>query len=844
MLLLVFVLGELLGPARPATVAVMAGLVALALFALRVLWYRKQAREIQLYERGLVAVTADGSEVVYQWSSTLLFIDGWNRYKLANPEGKVITIGAVDRPPLLSGERIRGVRTRTVIRGARFPEEAEWGSAIRQGVREAQGRSAAATIQSGGEVAFGDLVLRQDGLAIRRRYGRGREDFTSWEDVGPIALTGEGGLVVAPRGNAFPPLYAKPLYHMPNAEVFLDVARRLHDLGAPAAAAPDSTARNDEDVSDTTALVGLYVTVGLAAWAAWRLGTRNEVEGVGDLLLAVLAAVLGGVVGAVFGLALAAAPPVAGKMFLGVLVRCTRHRRYAAAGGLVLGVGGLVLTLGFFLLREFPSQLIPLVTLLFFGGWTLLLAVKRCSESERWAVRHLPDLPGAALFALAAQQLVSGDVLTTGPAAGLFFPLACWLSWRGWRKMKDSTRLTVQAAADLVLSLQLGLVLALLVVWLANVLSFSPGQVAVVRGVLERIQGLTEVHWLYWLLAYTVLALGSYAVLRWPDRVAQIRQRLQRLCPARFGEARLPLGALLNFGRRSLGGLNVGIMVALLFAVVLAPVSEGTWKKPVAQRYAFEAQRQQYAEGAADAYKEIHQYVATHPRVAARMRDVVVAVDRVAPSRSGEPVNETALATARQVGRFQAATLDVDDPAPPQPEPPEGENVADQVTQLDESQQRSAERETQADRFAELASLAITRTFDLVDLGDNETVQIVKEYLGGLVEDGPVKKIFLRWGERVGQDPPDGDRLIRIDVRDLASVAYDRTQQAVERADANLLSFYARYGFGASTEDPSMAQVADLANEHRYVQQGGGSCPGCATSGDSGRIPGGGGGRR
>ncbi|MGI5466293.1 hypothetical protein [Streptomyces sp. CA-132043] len=835
-LLLVFLLGEILGLARAGSVAVMSGLMVWGLSAARALWRRRRAREIQLYEHGLVAVTADGSEVVYPWSSTVLFMDGWNRYKLANSEGMVSTIGAAHRPPLLSGEKIRGVRARTVIRGAQFPEEREWGSAIRQGVREAQGRSAAAAIRSGGEVAFGDLVLRQDGLAVRRRYGRGRENFTSWEDVGSVALTDEGGLVVASRGNAVLPHCVKPLYQMPNAEVFLDVARRLHESMAPAAPVP--AARDDEDLSDTTALVGLYVTLGLAAWAAWRLATRNEIDGVGDVLLAVLGAVMGGVFGAVFGLGLAAAVAVAGRALVEALLRWIRHRRYVAAGALVLGVGNLVVALGF-LLREFPARLIPLVTLLFFGGWTLLLAVKRWSESERWVVRHLPDLPGAALFALAAQQLVGGDVLTTGPAAGLFFPLAIWLSWRGWRKLKDSTRPTLQAAADLVLSLQLGLVLALLVVWLANVLSFSPAQVAAARRVLEQIQGLTEVHWLYWLVAYALLAIGSYAVLRWPDRVARIGQRLR---PARFGEARLPLGAFLNFGRRSLGGISIGLMVALLCAVVLAPVSEGTWKKPVAHRYAFEAQRQQYAAGAADAYEEIRRYVTTHPRVAARLRAVVVEVNRAAPSRSGEPVNETALDIARQVGRFQAATLDLDDPPPPQPaEEPEAEDVADQLAQLDESQQRTEERETQVDRFAELASLAITRTFDTLDLGDNAAVQIVKEYLGGLVEDGPVKKIFLKWGERVGQAPPDGDRLVRIDVRSLASAAYDGTQDAVERANADMFAFFNRYGFGVSTDQPSMARVVDLANEHRQLQQGAGSCPGCANSGNSGTNPGGGG---
>ena len=833
-ILLVFLLGEILGLARAGSLAVMSGLVVLGLSAVKVLRYRRPAREMHLYERGLVAVTADGSEVVCPWSSTTLFMDGWNRYKLAGPEGVVITIGAAHRPPLLSGDKIRGMRTRTVIRGAQFPEEREWGPAIRHGIQESQVQSTVTAIRSGDEVAFGDVVVNQDGLAVRRRYGQ--DEFTSWEDVTSLALTDENDLLITSRGIDFPSHYMKPLYQLPNAEVFLDVARGLHERTAQAA--PASPTGNGEDLSDTSALVGLHVTFGLAAWAAWRLGTRNEVEGVGDFLLAALGTVMGAVLGAVLGLGLAAASAGAVESLLKTLIRWTRHRRFAAAAALVLGVANL-LVLGLFLLREFPSRLLPLVTLLFFGGWALLLAVKRCSESERWYVRHLPDLPGTALFALAAQQLVTGDVLTTVPAAGLFFPPAIWLSWRGWRKMKDSLRPTVRAAADIALSVQLGLVFALLVVWLANVLSLSPAHVAATRKVLEQVQGLTEVHWLYWLAAYTVLALGSYAVLRRPDRVARIRQRLT---PTRLGRARLPLGSFVTFGSRSLTGINIACMIALLCAVVLAPVSEGTWKKPVAHRYALEVQRQQHAEGASDAYEEIHRHVTAHPRLAARLRAVVVAVNRAAPSQSGRPVNPTALEIARQVGRFQSATLDLDDPGPPQPtEEPEAEDLSGQVQQLDETQQRTAERETQLHRFSELAAAAVTRTFDIPDLGDNGAVQIIKEYFGGLVEDGLLKKVFLRWGERAGQEPPDGRRLVRIDVSSLISVAYDRTQEAVERANADLLGFYARFGMGVPTEEPSMNRVVDLANQHRHLRQGTGPCPGCVNSEDSGTTPGGGG---
>ncbi|MCX4966151.1 hypothetical protein OHA98_15145 [Streptomyces sp. NBC_00654] len=889
--LLTILLGAFLGWEGSVAAVVaeaLGGLALLGPFAVRALWYRRHTKvEFRLYEKGLVAIAADATEAVYPWQSTAVFTNGSHRYKLSNPEGTIVTLGAADRGPVLGGEKIRGLRTRTAIRGAQLPQEGEWGPAIRQGVRDAQLAPTIETVLGGGEVSFGELVLSQDGLTVRRR--RGRDDSTAWEDVDSLSLTAEGGLLVASRGSDFPTYFAWPGYRIPNLEIFLDIARQLRasrpraaraptvptptvptptvpsptvpsptvptpDVPSPTVPTPDAptptgpapAARDDEESpDDVPELLGLYVTFGVGAWAAWRLGTRQGIDGLGSALLAAVRVVLGGFFGAVFGLGLAAAvmivPNVVGLLLVEPLIRWIRHRRYVAAVALALFAVVPPVALLLFLFRATPSHLVPLVALLFFGGWTLLLLVKRCAGSERLVVRHLPDLPGVFLVVLAVEQLVSGDVLTLTPAAGLFFPLAIWLSWRGWRKLKESTRPTVQAVADIVLSVELGLVLTVLMVWLANVLSFTPPQVTVVRGVVEKIQELTEVDWLYWLAAYTALAVGSYAVLRWPDRVARVGQRLR---PARFGESRLPLGMTANFARRSLSGINVGIMVALLFLVALAPVSEGAWKRPVTERYAVEVQRRQYAEGAAAAYKEIHQQVVAHPRAAARLRAVILAVHRAAPSPPGEPVNRTALDIARQVGRFQADALALDDPEPQPARSPEADDLDGRLDQLDESQQRTAEREEQADRFAEMASLAITRSFDALDLGDNQAVQLLKEYLGGLVEDGPVKKIFHQYGEGIGRPPPDGGRLVRIDVRRLTAVAYDRTRAAVERADAGLLVFYGRFGIGIPAEDTSLTPAIDLANQHRYLRQGTGPCTGCVNSTTSGSRTGGGGGRR
>ncbi|MFJ1784872.1 hypothetical protein ACIOML_11230 [Streptomyces anulatus] len=891
--LLALLIGAVVGRGWDLAPVVLGGLALLGPFAVRVLWYRRHTRvEFRHYEEGLVAVTAGGREVLYPWQSTAVFTDGWDRFKLSTPEGTVVTLGPADRRPALGGERIKGLRTRTVIRGAQVLQDEEWYSAILHGVRNAQLPPATATALDGGEAAFGDLVLSRDGLTVRR--GHGQDDFTTWEDVRSLELSPEGLLMVSSRGNDFPTHFMRYRYRIPNLEIFLDLAHRLHqnavrpvpapappatdappdpeppapeppapetsDAPTPDAPGPDTPppdaraparpapAARDDELLD---LLTQYLTYGIGLWAAWRLGTREEIDGLGVALLAVVRAVLGGIGGVLASLlvvtAITVVSKVGGEILVESAIRWFRHRRYIAAAGLALCIVVGPAALLFLLFRAFPSRLVPLVALLFFGGWALLLAVARCARSDRPVVRHLPDLPGVLLVALACQQVVSGDVLTVAPAAGLFFPLALWLSWRGWRWMKDSPRRTVQAAADVVLSVELGLVLTLLMVWLANVLSFTPPQVTVVLEVVEKVQGLTEVHWLYWMAAYAVLAIGSYLLLARPALVARVR----RLRPARFGESRLPLGLTANFVQRSFSGINIGIMVALIFLVVAAPVSEGAWKRPVDERYALEVQRREYAEGAAAAYQEIHRQVVLHPRAAARIGDVIIAAHRIAPSPDGEPVNRTALDIVRQAGRFQAGTLDVGTPAPePATAPtPEGDDLDARLGRLDETQQQRAEREERTDRFAELASLAVTRALDTLDLGDNQAVQLVKEYLGGLVEDGPVKTVFHRWGEGIGQPPPEGGRLVRIDVRRLTAVAYERTAAAVERSDAGLLTFYGRFGIGVPAEDSSLTPAVDLANQHRYLRQGTGPCTGCAApmtggSGTGGTGTTGGGGRR
>ncbi len=197
-------------------------------FVVRVCWYRRHTGvEFRLHENGLVAVTARGREVVYPWRTTAVFTDGWDRFKLATPQGTVVTLGPPGRRPAFGGERIKGLRTRTVIRGAQVAEDEEWGPAIRQGVLSAQTEPAVRTALSGGEVPFGDLVLSRSGVTVRR--GRGRDDFSAWQDVRSLELSPEGLLMISSRGRDFPTHFMRYRYRVANLDLFLALSRQMHE---------------------------------------------------------------------------------------------------------------------------------------------------------------------------------------------------------------------------------------------------------------------------------------------------------------------------------------------------------------------------------------------------------------------------------------------------------------------------------------------------------------------------------------------------------------------------------------------------------------------------------------
>ncbi|MFI5624670.1 hypothetical protein ACIA03_14505 [Nocardioides sp. NPDC051685] len=593
-----------------------------------------------------------------------------------------------------------------------------------------------------------------------------------------------------------------------------------------------------DESADVGADLGLWATAAGGLLGAWHAAGGREIDGFGDVALTVLAAVAGAFAGLLLGLVVGVVILAIHTIAVAPAFAWWRERRVGRVAALVVLLWTPAIAA---LLWWWPDRFLPAALIAGFGGWAVFLAHRRLGESEHLVGAAVPHLGGVAVATLVGEQVFFGNLLSTTYAAPVLFGIAGWLSWCGWRAMRAARRLTVRAAADIVWSIQLGLLLTLMLVWLSTVLTLGPAQVTAIRAVLERMQTLSGVHWAYWLAAYVALAASSFLVLRWPQR---------------FGETRLPLFGMLTIGKRTLAGINIGLMVSLVFTITAVPVSEGAWKGQVEDRYALETRHVRHAEGEEAAYEQIHQYVTANRHAADRLTPVVEAVHEAAPAEPGEPVSESALGIARQLGRFQAAALGPADPAPDEvadevADLPGGPDVSEAFEELAGVQQAKTQQEARAGRFADAAAAAVAGTLDIPDVGRNEVVHILRAYLGGLVEEGRVRDLFYRWARDGGTAPPAVGRLVSVDLPALYAAAYDLTRRAAVRAGVDVWAFNATYGLGLTMpgESPQPAEIVILARQNHHLSHSSSPCPGCIHPHEGGgaRTGGGrsgGGGRR
>jgi hypothetical protein len=523
-------------------------------------------------------------------------------------------------------------------------------------------------------------------------------------------------------------------------------------------------------------------------------------------------------------------PAVARVRWTVVNVAPFSRRTRLLVAGVAVAVGALLVATAGPPLAAFAAMVLPALLVAVCGGWVLVVTRRR---QAGWWHRRLRDAVVAATTGTALLALARRDVLAVEPSAGLLFPVAAWAGYRAWRAMNDSGRLAVRAAADITLSLLLGADLVLFVVWLANLLGLTRPEVAAIRGALERAGNLADLPWQLWAGLYGALALAAVAFAVWPTRLRQAAQvsHWPLVVPA------------VNVIRRVLTGAHIGLLVIVLVAVAgpagVFPVLRGQ----LAARYTVAYQRQLEAVGEQAAYAEISgQFTARANRVVlAGIVEKIHAIDHPGPGDGNATGTETDI--ARRVGDLQATTLLATGPESVAAEDPvvaseqgaaatagftgpvrDAADLGTRTTKVDEQDKKEDAARKRAEQAGDLAAATIANLLYLPDIGSNEVVQIVREYLSGLVEESPLKDVFAAWTERLAGAvrPPDAETLVVPDPEKLATEALLAQFKAEEQ------DHFATTLPGTRHENAVDAAV-DLANQVRYLSEGGsGPCAGCA----------------
>lgn len=502
----------------------------------------------------------------------------------------------------------------------------------------------------------------------------------------------------------------------------------------------------------------------------------------------------------------------------------SRRTRLVVAAVAVAAVALLIATAGP-ALAALAAAVLPAGLVALCGGWVLL--VTRRARRARWR-RCLQDAVVIATAGTALLVLVRRDMLAVGPSAVLLFPIAAWAGLRVWRAMNASGRLAVRAAADITLSLLLGADLVLFLVWLANLLGLTRTEVSAVRDALAETADLADLPWWLWTGLYAALAVAAVTFAVWPTRLRR----------AIGWSARLRVVPAVDGVRRVLTGVHIGLLVVVAIAVAAPAAVFPVLRDQITARYTVAYQRQLEAEGEQAAYAEISERFTTSTANRIVLADIVEKIHGIDHPKQGDDyATATEADIARRVGELQAATLLVTSTNPvaaadrsavgtagltaPIRDAPD---LGARVTRLEEQEKKEDAAQQRAEQAGDLAAATVSSLLSIPDIGTNEVVQIVREYLSGLIEESPLKDVFAAWTERLtgAHRPPDAESLVVPRPVEL------ETEALLARIREDEKDHFAATLPGTGRESAVDAAV-DLANQVRYLSEGGtGPCAGCA----------------
>jgi hypothetical protein len=227
-----------------------------------------------------------------------------------------------------------------------------------------------------------------------------------------------------------------------------------------------------------------------------------------------------------------------------------------------------------------------------------------------------------------------------------------------------------------------------------------------------------------------------------------------------------------------LTGVHVGLLVVML-AGLAAPVSVlPVLRARLAARYTETLTDDLRAHGELAAYAEIRREFGgsrMNPALISPLAGVVTAIDGVSrPPDGQQDATSTDLDLARRAGELQAAALALRSPPVAQDAGtvPAGD-TSEQLGDLSTEEKQDARVREQVNDAAELTATAVSQALRIPRLGDAEVVQIIREYLSGLIEFSPLKDVFAGWVDKLrgGTAPPPARDIVVPDPAKLKDAA-------------------------------------------------------------------------
>jgi hypothetical protein len=572
-----------------------------------------------------------------------------------------------------------------------------------------------------------------------------------------------------------------------------------------------------------------------AAGAVIGLGPRHAWWLI--LILAVLAGVAGFIVGVIVASIVLELAIIYARWTLANVGTPSRRTRLLVLAIAAFAVAVLVAEAGD-LLAGIAAFVLPAACVAACGLWACVLTVRMAIRYPgRWRslIKPVPDVALIAATAAGLLALADRGLLTAQPAAGLLFPPAVWGSVLIWRAMGHSKRLMVKAGADITLSLLLGAVLVLFLVWLANVLDLPLHSVATLRDFLGSAGAAVDLPWWTWAGLFALFIASDLAFLRWPGRLEKTSDW--------FG--RLRLVQVAGTSQRVLTGVHIGLLVIVLIGLAAPGTVVPALQRQLKAAYTVALQRELEAEGELTAYSaisadfsQVHAHVIVLADIAADIHD-----DDKPPPEDRDATNaEDHLAYS--LGELQAQALDLQ-PSPSlaaevrsaaqrggSGDPASGTSgLNGQAGRVAEAEEKESEVHERVDQASELAAKLVASTISIPHIGDNEVYEIVREYLSGLIEGSRLKDMFAAWTERVprARRPPDANEIVVPSPGELENAASDVLSSAESATGGD--------AYHASTEnEPPIEAAVDMLGQAQSMEENGGSCAGCQTPGNQ-EIP-------